>query len=143
MKLRALSKKQQGVSILELLVALFILAVGLLGVIALQAESLKLNQQAYSSTQALFLANEMAESMRADRESFTGGVVASNPQLINWQADVVQRLPGGLGTVQAQVGQTDVFDITITYNQQTLAAEGIPAASNGIVQVNYLLTVRI
>jgi type IV pilus assembly protein PilV len=59
-------KLQKGASLLEVLIALFILGVGLLGVLAMQAESLKLNQQSYGSTQALFLANDAVERMRTN-----------------------------------------------------------------------------
>lgn len=118
---------QTGISLLEVLVALFVLAVGLLGVIALQAESIKLNQQAYGSTQAIFVANDAAERMRVnvlalskeDQAALTKD--KAFPDLAAWQATVQQRVPGGSGAVDLLSGST--FRITITYPQQSLANE--------------------
>ncbi len=134
-------KRISGSSILEVLVALFVLAVGLLGVIALQAESLKFNQQSYSSTQALFLANEMAERMRANKgaPSLTTGA-----DVTAWSTQVAERLPGGTGVITPVTGVNDLFTIKITYNQQKLKNEGLDAgAGSGIDPIDYTLTVRL
>ncbi|WP_086931189.1 type IV pilus modification protein PilV [Agarilytica rhodophyticola] len=57
-------KHQQGSSLIEVLVALFILAVGLLGVLAMQSRAVQLNQNAYLYSQAAVLANDLMEAMR-------------------------------------------------------------------------------
>lgn len=56
--------KQFGSSLLEVMVALLVLAIGLLGVLAMQVQTLKFNQSAYLYSQAAFLANDMYESMQ-------------------------------------------------------------------------------
>lgn len=125
---------------LEVLIALFILAIGLLGVVALQAESIKLNQQAYSSTQALFLANEMAERMRANKKVFSPNANGDGiDDVSSWKQDVKSRLSGGVGTITPQ--GNNLFHISIQYNQQTLNNEGIEGGESGIKEVDYLLTV--
>ena len=57
---------EQGFTLLEVMLSVLILGVGLLGVITLQARSLQYNQQAYLYSQASFLANDIAERMRAN-----------------------------------------------------------------------------
>lgn len=55
---------QQGASLVEVMVALFILAIGLLGVLAMQAKSMQYNQSAHTYSQAVYLANDIAERIR-------------------------------------------------------------------------------
>lgn len=55
-----------GFTLIEVLVSLFILALGLLGMTALQTESLKYNYAAFTDSQAQFLLSDMAERIRAN-----------------------------------------------------------------------------
>lgn len=63
---------QTGFTLIEVLISLAILAVGLLGMTALQNEALKYNQAAFLESQALFLMNDMAERIRANSNAFYG-----------------------------------------------------------------------
>lgn len=129
-------KLQKGASLIEVLIALFLLAVGLLGVLAMQTESLKLNQQSYGSTQALFLANDAVERMRTnimvlakeDQSSPTLDQAFPTANLNDWKASVVSQLPGGIGDIAAVNGASSTFKITITYPQQSLVNENKDAA---------------
>ncbi len=56
----------QGFSLLEVLIALFILSLSLLGLAALHTNSLKFNHSAYLYSQAITLSTEMLERMRAN-----------------------------------------------------------------------------
>lgn len=60
-----------GFTLVEVLVSLFILAIGLLGMTALQNEALKYNHAAFIDTQAQFLLSDMAERIRANRGNGT------------------------------------------------------------------------
>jgi type IV pilus assembly protein PilV len=62
-------KKSNGFSLIEVLVAMVILAIGLLGLAALQASSLKNNQTAYYRSLATQLSYDIADRMRANRLS--------------------------------------------------------------------------
>lgn len=53
-----------GFSLLEVLVAMSILALGLLGMVALQSEALKYAHAAFLETQAAFLLDDIAERIR-------------------------------------------------------------------------------
>ena len=57
-----------GFSLIEVMVSLFILALGLLGMTGLQNEALKYNQAAFLDSQAQFLLADMAERVRANPE---------------------------------------------------------------------------
>ena len=60
---------QRGVGLIEILVAVLILALGLLGMAGLQANALKTNQSSYARGQAVMLSYYMLDAMRADRAS--------------------------------------------------------------------------
>ena len=49
---------------IEVMVALFVLAIGLLGMLAMQTKSIQYNQSAYAYSQAAYLANDMVERIR-------------------------------------------------------------------------------
>lgn len=67
-------RPQNGFTLIEILVTLFILAVGLLGLAGLTFEGMRNNQGAYLRTQASILAYDMADRMRANRvPAETGG----------------------------------------------------------------------
>ena len=71
---------QRGAGLVEILVTLFILAVGLLGVAALQFTGSFANRDAISRTQSEFVAAEVAERLRiAARPATAGdGMVVNN-----------------------------------------------------------------
>lgn len=61
------AKRQEGFTILEILIALVVLAIGILGMAGLQSKSLYNNHSAQLRTKATSLAHDIAERMRANR----------------------------------------------------------------------------
>lgn len=59
-------KLQRGFTLIETMIALLIFSIGLMGMAALMVLSVKTNQSAYLRTQASFLAQSMADRMRAN-----------------------------------------------------------------------------
>ncbi|MBA3979680.1 MAG: type IV pilus modification protein PilV [Alcanivorax sp.] len=64
---------EQGFSLIEVLVALLILAIGLLGLAGMQTRSVQMNHSAHQSSQANYLAYDMLDRMRANRPSALNG----------------------------------------------------------------------
>lgn len=121
-------KIQKGVGLIEVLVALFILAIGVLGAAAMQANALKFNKFAAERSQATFLAYEIADRMRANREiALSGGydiaIDANAPagdaiqqqDLQDWKSDLSNRLPDGEGSIARQGGE--MFTITVDWSE--------------------------
>ncbi len=65
-----------GFSLIEVLVALLVLSIGLLGLAALQTTGLALNHQSYERTQAVLQAYDIIDRMRANK-SGTGSTINS------------------------------------------------------------------
>ncbi|MGH8279466.1 MAG: type IV pilus modification protein PilV [Gammaproteobacteria bacterium] len=62
-----------GFSLLEVLIALVILSVGLLGIAAMLSTTLKSNDSAYMRSQATILAANIIDRMRANPQGVAGG----------------------------------------------------------------------
>ena len=67
----------KGATMIEVLISLFVLAIGLLGVLGMQAEGTKANQRGMFSTQAAFLAQSMADRIRVN-DAPVGGISNGN-----------------------------------------------------------------
>lgn len=103
---------QSGISLLEVLIALVVLSIGLLGLASLQTVSLQYNQSALVRSQASNLAYDITERMRANWASLGGYElsfadptpaasttnVAAN-DLNEWRTALAETLPLGTGAV--------------------------------------------
>jgi type IV pilus assembly protein PilV len=58
--------RAHGFTLIEVMIAVFILGIGLLGVAGLQSVSSSMNQQSYMRSQATLLADDIADRMRAN-----------------------------------------------------------------------------
>ncbi len=67
------SRKQHGFSLVEVLVALFILSIGLLGLAALQTTGLRFNHQSYQRTQAVLLSYDIIDRIRSNPVGINNG----------------------------------------------------------------------
>lgn len=72
----------KGIALVEVLVALIVLSVGLLGVAALQVQSLKSNSSSYHRSQAVLLSYDITERMRANRFDARNGLYNISSQVV-------------------------------------------------------------
>ncbi|TXH94678.1 MAG: type IV pilus modification protein PilV [Rheinheimera sp.] len=68
--------RQRGISLLETLIAVLVLAIGLLGVAGLQTTNLKNSHSAHQRTMAVMLTSSMAERIRANTAIAATGAFA-------------------------------------------------------------------
>ncbi|MEK5760522.1 type IV pilus modification protein PilV, partial [Acinetobacter variabilis] len=62
---------QKGIGLVEIMVALLILAIGILGFIALQYRALEATSEGSYRIQAINLARDLAERIRINRDAFS------------------------------------------------------------------------
>ena len=114
------ARRIQGFTLLEVLIAVLVLSIGLLGLAGLQATGLQNNHSAYLRTQATVRAYDIADRMRANPQglangNYNNGVAAVNTactssagctpaemagnDLADWNADNAAWLPSGGGLV--------------------------------------------
>ncbi len=73
-------RRQNGLNLLEVLIAALVLSVGLLGLAGLQVSSLKTAQNASFKQQATFVIYELLERMRSNRQAVLAGDYAQTLQ---------------------------------------------------------------
>lgn len=89
--------KQSGFTLLEILVAMLVLSIGLMGLAGLMASSMRNNLSASHRTQATWLAYDIIDRMRANRSSAITGNYATS-----LGAPVACTVVAPTGTVPAQ-----------------------------------------
>lgn len=143
MPLNIASKKiQSGASLIEVMIALLILAVGLLGFAAMQTEGLVAGRKAYLASQAQMLAEDMAERIRANSPDLAGVVAYAMTEAdsgtdnscdttacstanmrqwdqYKWKLRLASQLPSGNGDVTVNVGANPYATVTITVSYAT------------------------
>ena len=92
---------QRGILLLEALIAILLISFGILGLIALWANSLKDVSEAKYRSDASFLANEVIGQLWLDRTKIVVGDIT--PTLSNWTDRLAATLPGGTGKVEVAV----------------------------------------
>ena len=93
--MHSLDKRQTGVGLIEVLIAVLVLSIGFLGIAALQAKSLSTNNSAMARTQAVISSYSILDAMRADRTNALAGAYNQTVTANNCPA-----LGGGLVTDQ-------------------------------------------
>jgi len=132
---------QSGFTLVEVLVALVILAIGLLGVAGLQNRSLSGNQGALYRSQAVLFANDIIERMRVNRVQSR---VVPSPYTIALGAAAAGSVPdpakADLDDWKAEIGNLPAGDGSVTVSNLVVAKGTVLAVV--IVQWNEKGTVR-
>lgn len=136
------SRTSAGFTLLEVLVALFVLSLGLLGLAGLQTLGIKFNQQSYQRTQAVILAYDMFDRMRANPVGKAAGLYDDVPytdepsdpaceskgcsvterreaDVHQWKQSVKQTLSEGKAKIETNT-TTSVRTITIEWKENDL-----------------------
>lgn len=110
---RGNGRKSRGVTLVEVLVALVVFSVGLLGVVGLQARALQLSVDSEDRSRAALLANEIVSEMWA-QQSTTLPVSTVDAWRARVQDPVVSGLPQSDGAVSPPDAD-GVVTVTITW----------------------------
>ena len=124
---KGLHRRAAGFSLIEVLVSMLVLGIGILGMAALQLNSMKFNQTAAVRTQATFLAYDMSDRLRANRADARGGSYDTDlddaapaganitaTDLRRWKAALGTQLPAGSGSIERS---GNVISITVQWSE--------------------------
>jgi type IV pilus assembly protein PilV len=106
-----LKTKSTGLGLVEVLVAVLLLSLGLLGLAQLQATGLRSAHDATLRFTAGALAQDLLERLRARREDALAGNFQGTA---DWQGAVASALPNGAGSVEF-AGR--VVTVTVTWDE--------------------------
>ena len=136
--------RASGFSLLEVLIAVLVLAVGLLGVAALQLNGLKNNQSALQRSLATTLAYSMMDAMRANRAGAlagnytmtktctppSGGTLVSNDKRV-W----IETLKTNLGDADTTCGEVSCTGAVCTVKVYWDDSRGSAGDASQVIQV--------
>lgn len=137
-------RRVAGFSLVEVLIALVILSVGLLGIAAMVSESLKSKDSSYYRTQALDYAAAILERMRANSVQATSGSydvnyggLGSNGTIPSDNCTSTNCSPGQLAGVDLAQWQKEISLALPAITNSALAAGSITTTTVGqMTQVN-------
>jgi type IV pilus assembly protein PilV len=137
---------QRGVGIIEVLVAVLVLSVGLLGLAGLQLRTLRNNESALERGVAVFEAQAIADALRADRINAKSGLfnldLAAAPPtgttfravvLSSWRANLISAL-GPDATGQVFCNGT-LCTVIVQWNDSRGSGAGTYGTGNATLQI--------
>lgn len=107
------ARRQQGFTLIEVLVAIIVFSFGLLGMVGMQAFALQSNREARLQSEATSLARELAEMMRGNRQIAVKSTAADNPYLGTFATGSLNLTTSSycLNVSNASTGCTSTIDI--------------------------------
>ena len=143
-------RRQRGFSLIEVMVALFVLSIGLLGLAGLQTLGLKFNVQSYQRTQATLNAYDIMDRIRANPVGMTASAydnidLSPNPSAVDCMAagcDAAQMADYDIGQWKASLtsllsqGQGGICRGTLTLSPYACAVN--PGATLFTVAVTWV-----
>ena len=124
-------KSQRGSSLIEVLIAMLLLSVGLLGMVSLKAAALKYTGQSNARGTASMHAADMMDRLRANPARAVSGqynlgidvaaapapVTVAEVDLVQWRQRISESLPGGSGSVAVAADST--VRLVLRWNERT------------------------
>jgi len=153
----------QGFTLIEVLIAILVLAIGLLGMASLTITSLQSNQGAYLRSQASLLSFDIVERMRANLAEATNNdsyvltassVATTDPgcassgctanqqaqlDLFQWRANLAGSIPGSTAVISRTNNQ---YTITISWQESSALNRGT-SQQNTAENLSYTLRVDL
>ena len=152
------TKNQTGLTLVESMIAMLVISIGLLGIAALQITAMSQNSSALNHSQAVWIAYNMSDRIRANMIQFanydgvdtTSGYsqncmasVCTNAQMLTADAadwtTLVASLPGGRGVISSNA---DGLLVSVMWDDEGTGATGTNCGSNPDVDLTcYTLAV--
>ena len=136
----SIASRPAGFTLIEVMVAVLVMSIGLLGLASLQATSLRFNNDSSAQTQAAYLASDMADRMRANvskaaaypaqaaganANCYTAAGCSPDEMAANdiheWN-QALATLAAGQGTITALGG--GLYTITVMWDEQRTGVTG-------------------
>ncbi|HCS26212.1 MAG TPA: type IV pilus modification protein PilV [Spongiibacteraceae bacterium] len=143
-------RRSAGFSLIEVLVALVVTALGVVGLVAAQLNALKYNQTSDVRTHATLLAYDIADRLRANRlaalagsydialgQAAPPGTAVHQLDLRDWRSMLDSRLTSGDGSIARN---TNRFTITVRWDESRIASTRLANADGSHLQTFVFVT---
>ena len=158
------NKIQQGVTLIEAMIALLVISVGLLGIASLQITAMSQNASSLNHSQAVWFAYNMSDRIRANTaaqfNNYNGidtsigyaqdcmTLNCSDAQMVvadaaDWEV-MVETLPAGRGIITSSIDPLlgTILQVTVMWDDEGTGANGILCGPDPAVDLTcYTLTV--
>ncbi len=144
--MQLITNRQQGLTLVESMIALLVISIGLLGIAALQLTAVQQNATALNHSKAVWISYNMTDRIRANPREFANyadidtandyeqdcmGGDCSTSQMIesdaaDW-ATQMENLPGGRGII---TGDATQLTISVMWDDEGTGATGTNCGSN-------------
>ena len=146
-RIKPMPSRPSGVSLLEVLIAVLIMGVGLLGIAAMQATALRNSQSSFERTQAVIQTNTILDAMRANRVSALAGAYDTDCTVPTGTTLNARDVIAWLGSLKATMGRagdettcgsidcnaaTGICEIGITWDDSRATEAGSDGDDAGI-----------
>ena len=123
-------RRQSGVTLIEVLITVLVMAIGLLGMAALQLNGLNTNHDAYYRSQATLFAADLADRMRANLDAARDGRYAGSTPGDDPGFDCETSFPTGDQCTAEELASADLYNWLQRLQDAT---DGLPVASATVV----------
>lgn len=120
-------RASSGFTLIEVMISIFVLGIGVIGVAGMQLNAYRSNQQSALATTATQLAQDIAERIRANDKA-TGPDDRSNPYLFDTNEETAEPAKGCFGNDDCSPLEIATSDI---YQWKSQVAGGAPGTSGG------------
>jgi type IV pilus assembly protein PilV len=133
-------ERQHGVALLEALVGILIFSIGILAIMALQAQAIRNTVEAKYRNEAAYLANQIIGQMWVDRADLADydTTAGSNGNMTDWRTRVAATLPGitvgatNSPTIEVAPGN----QVTVTVFWKMPGADSVDRQLSVVAQIN-------
>ncbi len=126
--IRVGAKRQHGMMLIEVMIAILVFAIGVLGMVKMKAVAVANSVNAEDRATAALLANDLITELWVAKSSATPSDYST------WQTRVNKMLPGGTGTLSVSGG---IATVTITWPRKLgRNVESGPADNNATDAIN-------
>ena len=136
-------KKQKGAGLIEVLVTLFIISIGMLGIAGLQTVGMQAGQEASLRTSALFVVEDIAGRMQANRKGVQ--FYDAGPGNLGTDNNCYDKAGGGIATVctPEKLAKHDILlwknNLRVVSPAGAEASVTVGTPNNGVVRVDVLV----
>lgn len=131
----AIPRLQQGVMLIEALLAILIFSIGILAIVGMQSVAIRSVTDSKTRSDASFLANELMSQMWTDAGNISSYAYAGTgtppARLTDWITTVQSRLPGAVTvppivTITGGTTSGALVQITMRWQMPKEASQGLP-----------------